>query len=162
MVFQSDIHEDLLPLLNLVGRLEENRILRDFIFEMGQNDLDGLAELIERELPMILSAGSNGESVNVLPREFGVSGTCKKLLMVIVYASNRRATGKNVTKVVPAGDFEELMNAAANHLKNCSETKGVVFWSISSWHPYIWLKHQKDFRHIPVAVKIVGSAALMI
>ncbi len=162
METHSSVPEVLKPLINLIERLEENRNLRNYIFEQAGQNSGAISDLIERDIQLILQSDEAGGSIDVIPEAFGVPGSCQKLLLVIVYASERRATGIKSIKTVPAGDFEDVVRNAALHLKGCPGTEGVVFWSISSWHPYLWLKHKHEFLGLPIAAKFLGSGAVMI
>ena len=143
-----------MPIIEVLEAIESNTIIEeetDITEDALQDALDGLSRVQE-----------GAKAINVIPDRYGVPGTCHDVLLVLVYASNTSATGITSIKGIAVSGFEELINKAREHLSRCHETKGIVFWVFSSWHPYVWARHRHKFDSTSIALKILGSDPVMI
>jgi hypothetical protein len=149
-----EIPDFLMPTIETLESIESNTIIEeemDIKEDALKGALDGLSRVKE-----------GAKAINVIPDRYGVPGPCHEVLLVLVYASNTSATGITSIKGIAVSGFEELINKAREHLSRCHETKGIVFWVFSSWHPYVWARHRHQFDSTSVALKISGSDPVMI
>ena len=154
MRLTREIPDFLMPTIEMLESIESNTIIEeeiDITEDALQGALDGLSRVRE-----------GAKAINVIPDRYGVSGICHDVLLVLVYASNTSATGITSIKGIAVSGFEELINKAREHLSRCHETKGIVFWVFSSWHPYVWARHRHKFDSTSIALKILGSDPVMI
>lgn len=151
-----EIPDFLMPTIATLESIESDTIRETFRVTIGEE---------EEEMDIkedALKGALNGKAINVIPYRYGTPGTCHDVLLVLVYASNTSATGITSIKGIAVSGFEELINKASEHLSRCYETKGIVFWVFSSWHPYVWARHRHKFNRTSVALKILGSDPVMI
>lgn len=155
------------PILDLLDKAE-GRILEPLTSEHSES-VD-VSEIIAESLGQIRSSGlsdsalsrSSGGWFNIIPKKYGTPDQCREVLVVLVYASKTRATGRTSTSIVNKRDFEDLLNEVERHMRECPMTRGIIFWSISSWHPFIWSRKKFQFLGIDTALKVYGSDTMMI
>ena len=155
------------PILDILDKAEE-RILEPLTSEYSESA--DVSEIIAESLGQIGSSRlsdpslskSTGGWFNIIPEKYGPPGQCLEVLVVLVYASKTRATGRTSTSIVNKRDFEDLLNEVERHIRECPVTRGIIFWSISSWHPFIWSRKKFQLPGIHTALKVYGSDAIMI
>lgn len=155
MITENRIPDILMPVVNRLDNIE--RSLSEKLSNAPERKWD-ITSSITNSL-----TGSNFEDlINIIPETYGRPGTCHEVLLVVVLASKASATGKISETGVGTTDFAKLISKTKNHINECPKTAGIVFWSISSWHPFVWQKHRWEFSRVPVTLKIFGSGAVMI
>lgn len=81
--------------------------------------------------------------INIIPGN--KQGDCQENLLVIIDSNN---------------NINNLLDKAIQHISNCPKTKYIIFYA-AKWDSLKWIKKEKDFKNIPIILKLVGAEPLI-
>lgn len=160
-----EIPDILLPVLDKLEAIERE-IFESTYDNYGGNSPINVGTHWEFDIGAIIARsfkqGGLEGAVNIIPEQYGVPGHCHEVLVVVVLASRTSATGNISLKDAGVKDLEGIIMEARRHLNRCPQTEAIVFWPISSWHPFVWLGYRHLFGGVHVALRMPGSETIMI
>lgn len=163
MKIEDDIPEFLSGVLYRLEELESNILQMDWDSDYKKPEITEIQEVgIIEAIRRLSHPGRYGDLINIIPKEYGIPGTCHDVLLVVFYATKTYATGRTLTNGVGIKDFEKVISEAHQHVERCPITNGIIFWPLSTWHPFVWFRHKYEFRRLPVVLKLPGANPIRI